>query len=83
LVLAAVRRRPSALLLQLAAIYLPPLRDLLHTQPLALTDLLIVGAASTLGYAAIRLDRIIHPAKRTLKEPPTHEHAYQAGHIGR
>jgi Ca2+-transporting ATPase len=54
----------TALLLQLAAIYLPLLRDLLHTQPLALTDLLIVGAASTLGYAAIRLDRLIHPARR-------------------
>jgi Ca2+-transporting ATPase len=48
----------SALLLQLAAVYLPPLRDLLHTQPVRITDLLIVGAAAVLGYAAIRLDRI-------------------------
>jgi Ca2+-transporting ATPase len=47
----------SALLLQLAAVYLPPLRDLLGTQPVQISDLLIVGAAATLGYAAIRLDR--------------------------
>jgi Ca2+-transporting ATPase len=51
----------GALLLQLAAVYLPPLRDLLGTKPVAVTDLLIVGAAATLGYAAIRLDRLIHP----------------------
>jgi Ca2+-transporting ATPase len=53
----------AALLLQLAAVYVPPLRDLLGTQPLAVGDLLIVGAASTLGYAAIRLDRIVHPQR--------------------
>jgi P-type Ca2+ transporter type 2C len=52
----------AALLLQLAAIYLPPLRHLLGTQPLALTDVLVVGVVATLGYAAIRLDRLIHPA---------------------
>jgi Ca2+-transporting ATPase len=51
----------SALLLQLAAVYLPPLRNLLGTQPLAATDLLIIGAAACLGYAAIRLDRLIRP----------------------
>jgi len=50
----------SALLLQFAAVYLPPLRDLLGTQPVAVTDLLIVTAAATLGYAAIRLDRVVH-----------------------
>src|SRR6185369_11190781 len=50
----------GALLLQLAGVYLPLLQDLLGTQPLALLDLLIVGAAASLGYAAIRLDRIIH-----------------------
>jgi Ca2+-transporting ATPase len=53
----------SAFALQLAGIYLPVLRHLLGTQPLSLPDLLIVGAASTIGYAAIRLDRIIHPPK--------------------
>ncbi|WP_308163959.1 cation-translocating P-type ATPase [Nonomuraea sediminis] len=50
----------GALLLQLAALYLPPLRELLGTQPLALGDLLIVLALSVLGYAAVRLDRILH-----------------------
>jgi Ca2+-transporting ATPase len=52
-----------ALALQLAALYVPFLRDLLHTQPLPLTELLIVGALSCLGYAAIRLDRIVHRDK--------------------
>ena len=56
----------SALALQLAAVYLPALRHLLSTQPLTLPDLLIVGAASTLGYAAIRLDRIVHPSKHPI-----------------
>jgi Ca2+-transporting ATPase len=51
----------SALLLQLAAVYLPLLRSLLGTQPVDVTDLLIVGAAASLGYAAIRLDRLIRP----------------------
>ncbi len=52
--------------------HLPPaLRHLLGTQPLSGLDLLIVGAASTLGYAAIRLDRIIHPSKHpALVQPP-------------
>jgi Ca2+-transporting ATPase len=49
----------AALTLQFAGLYLPPLADLLGTQPLALPDLLLVCAASTLGYAAIRLDRLI------------------------
>jgi P-type Ca2+ transporter type 2C len=53
----------TALLLQLAAVYLPPLRELLGTRPVALTDLLIVGAAAIVGYAAIRLDRIVHPRR--------------------
>ncbi|WP_410816264.1 cation-translocating P-type ATPase [Micromonospora sp. 050-3] len=50
----------AALLLQLAAIYASPLRELLGTEPVAATDLLIVTAMSALGYAAIRLDRRIH-----------------------
>jgi P-type Ca2+ transporter type 2C len=53
----------GALVLQLAGVYLPPLRDLLGTQPLAPLDLLVVGAAASLGYAAIRLDRVIHPSR--------------------
>ena len=63
----------GAFVLQLAGIYLPLLRDLLDTQPLTLLDLLIVGAASTLGYAAIRLDRIIHPSKHPTVVQPTRE----------
>jgi len=59
----------GALSLQLAGLYLPVLNDLLKTRPLAPTDLLIIGALSTLGYAAIRLDRIVHgqdgPARAT------------------
>jgi P-type Ca2+ transporter type 2C len=51
----------SALLLQLAAVYLPPLRELLGTQPVQITDLLVVAAAATLGYATIRLDRLTFP----------------------
>ena len=58
----------AALVLQLAGIYLPPLQALLGTQPLAITDLLIVTALASLGYAAIRLDRRVHTTKRP---PPT------------
>jgi Ca2+-transporting ATPase len=60
----------SALALQLAGLYVPFLRDLLHTQPLPVTDLLIVGALSCLGYAAVRLDRIVHRDKA----PATAQH---------
>ncbi|MEV4840115.1 cation-translocating P-type ATPase [Nonomuraea sp. NPDC049486] len=50
----------GALLLQLAGLYVPLLRDLLSTEPLAAGDLLVVTALSVLGYAAARLDRILH-----------------------
>jgi P-type Ca2+ transporter type 2C len=50
----------AALGLQFAGLYLPFLNHLLKTRPLGLTDLLIVCALSTLGYAAVRLDRIVH-----------------------
>jgi P-type Ca2+ transporter type 2C len=53
----------AALGLQFAGLYLPLLNDLLKTKPLALTDLIIVCALSTLGYAAVRLDRIVHRDK--------------------
>jgi Ca2+-transporting ATPase len=52
----------GALGLQFAALYVPFLRDLLHTKPLTITDLLIVAAFSTLGYIAVRLDRVVHRA---------------------
>jgi Ca2+-transporting ATPase len=54
----------TALLLQFAGLYLPPLRDLLGTRPLALPDLLVIAALSCLGYVAVRLDRVLHPGKR-------------------
>jgi P-type Ca2+ transporter type 2C len=50
----------GALGLQFAALYVPFLSDLLKTQPLTGLDLLVVFACSTLGYAAIRLDRVVH-----------------------
>ena len=59
----------GALLLQFAGLYLPLLRDLLKTQPLPATDLLVVCALSTLGYAAVRLDRVLHRDK-----PPASSH---------
>ncbi|MEO3782007.1 cation-translocating P-type ATPase [Actinocorallia sp. B10E7] len=62
----------GALLLQLAGLYLPPLQNLLGTEPLALPDLLIVSALSVLGYAAVRLDRAIHPgpaARQAARDP--------------
>jgi Ca2+-transporting ATPase len=58
----------AALGLQFAAVYLPFLNSLLKTEPLNLTDLGIVFALSTLGYAAVRLDRIVYrdePPSRT------------------
>ncbi|QBS45329.1 cation-translocating P-type ATPase [Nocardia sp. CS682] len=66
LLLAAVA---AAFTLQLAGLYLPPLRALLGTEPLGLGDLLIVASLSVLGYAAVRLDRILHPSRTTLAEP--------------
>jgi Ca2+-transporting ATPase len=50
----------GSLSLQFAGIYLPFFNDLLKTKPLTALDLLVVFALSTLGYAAIRLDRVIH-----------------------
>ncbi|GAB4585612.1 cation-translocating P-type ATPase [Nocardia sp. IFM 10818] len=52
----------AALALQSAALYFPPLQDLLHTEPLSPTDLLTVAALATLGFLAARLDRALHPA---------------------
>ena len=60
LLLAAVG---SALAMQFAGLYLPPLRELLGTRPLTAADLGIVLALSVLGYAAVRLDRLIHPGR--------------------
>jgi Ca2+-transporting ATPase len=51
----------TAWLLQLAAVYVPPLAGLLGTEPLPLRDLAIVTGVSLLGYAGIWLDRKLHP----------------------
>lgn len=53
----------SALALRLAGLCLPPLRDLLGTRPLTRPDLAIAIVLSILGYAAVRLDRILHPGR--------------------
>jgi P-type Ca2+ transporter type 2C len=45
-----------AFALQVAGLYLPPLRDLLGTQPLPLADLAIACAPAVLGYLAVRHD---------------------------
>ncbi|MEZ7131553.1 cation-translocating P-type ATPase [Nonomuraea sp. AD125B] len=50
----------GALVLQLAGLYVPLLRELLGTEPLAAGDLVVVAVLSLLGYAAARLDRILH-----------------------
>ncbi|QYC40876.1 Calcium-transporting ATPase 1 [Nonomuraea coxensis DSM 45129] len=50
----------GALVLQLAGLYVPLLRDLLGTEPLSAGDLLVAAALSVLGYAAARLDRFLH-----------------------
>ena len=47
----------GALALQLAGLYLAPLRDLLKTQPLTAFELLVVCGLSALGYVALKLDR--------------------------
>ncbi|GAA3927163.1 cation-translocating P-type ATPase [Actinoplanes auranticolor] len=60
----------AALILQLAGLYLPPLQSLLGTQAPAITDLIIVTAVSTLGYAAIRLDRRVHTTNRNHRSQP-------------
>ena len=46
----------AAFALQVAGLYLPALRDLLGTQPLRLSDLVIVCVTAVLGYLAVRLD---------------------------
>jgi Ca2+-transporting ATPase len=56
-------RWPPRLGLQFAGLYLPVLNDLLGTQPVPIGDLLVICALSTLGYAAIRVDRIVHKGR--------------------
>jgi Ca2+-transporting ATPase len=53
----------GALALQFAGLYVPLLRDLLGTQPLPVVDLIVICSLSCLGYAAVRLDRVLHPSR--------------------
>jgi P-type Ca2+ transporter type 2C len=52
-----------ALGLQFAGLCLPILNELLGTHPVPILDLLVICALSSLGYAAIRLDRVVHPGR--------------------
>ncbi|MFF5570169.1 cation-translocating P-type ATPase [Streptomyces luteogriseus] len=52
-----------ALSLQAAGVYLPPLRDLLGTEPLQLTDLAIACVLSGLGHVVMRLQARLRPER--------------------
>lgn len=58
-----------ALSLQAAGVYLPPLRDLLGTEPLPLTDLAIACLLSGLGHVVMRLQARLRPER-----PPRSAH---------
>ncbi|WP_432045731.1 cation-translocating P-type ATPase [Streptomyces asiaticus] len=58
----------TALALQVAGVYLPPLRALLGTEPLPPVDLAIAGALSGLGHVVMRVQRRLFPAR----PPGTH-----------
>jgi Ca2+-transporting ATPase len=49
----------GALGLQLAGLYLAPLRDLLGTHPLTAAELLVVCAVSAIGYPTLKIVRRI------------------------
>jgi Ca2+-transporting ATPase len=53
----------TALALQIAAVYLPPLRALLGTEPLSARDLGIACGLSALGYLAMRLQAGLLPTR--------------------
>ncbi len=53
----------AAFVLQLAALYVAPLQQLLGTRPVGVIDVAVMTAVSLLGYAAVRLDRIRHPSR--------------------
>ncbi|AJE83623.1 ATPase P-type (transporting), HAD superfamily, subfamily IC [Streptomyces albus] len=59
----------AALGLQVAGVYLPPLRELLGTEPLAATDLLVACAVSGLGYAVMRLQARLRPERPPGQDP--------------
>ncbi|UUN25631.1 cation-transporting P-type ATPase [Streptomyces sp. FIT100] len=53
----------TALCLQVAGVYLPPLQALLGTEPLPLTDLAIAAAVSGLGHVVMRLQAWLLPER--------------------
>nr|WP_053923742.1 cation-translocating P-type ATPase [Streptomyces chattanoogensis] len=53
----------AALSLQAAGVYLPPLQALLGTEPLPLTDLVIVCGVSGLGHVVMRLQARLFPER--------------------
>ncbi|MFE9924820.1 cation transporting ATPase C-terminal domain-containing protein [Streptomyces sp. NPDC005774] len=53
----------TALSLQAAGAYLPPLQDLLGTEPLSPTDLVIACALSGLGHVVMRLQTGLRPER--------------------
>ncbi|MEO3845487.1 cation-transporting P-type ATPase [Streptomyces sp. CNZ287] len=63
----------AALGLQVAGVYLPPLRELLGTEPLPLTDLVIVCAVSGLGHVVMRLQARLRPERPPGGGPPRPE----------
>ncbi|WP_262698418.1 MULTISPECIES: cation-translocating P-type ATPase [Streptomyces] len=59
----------TALALQVAGVYLPPLRALLGTEPLPLVDLAIAGALSGLGHVVMRIQRWLFPERPPRARP--------------
>ncbi|WP_235990670.1 cation transporting ATPase C-terminal domain-containing protein [Streptomyces ureilyticus] len=59
-----------ALSLQAAGVYLPPLRDLLGTEPLRPTDLAIAAVLSGLGHVVMRLQARLRPERLPKAGPP-------------
>ncbi|MDX2820311.1 cation-translocating P-type ATPase [Streptomyces ipomoeae] len=60
----------AALSLQVAGVYLPPLQELLGTEPLPPTDLAIACAVSGLGHVVMRLQARLKPERPPRGGPP-------------
>jgi Ca2+-transporting ATPase len=65
----------AALALQFAGLYVPLLQEVLHTEPLTGLDLLVVFLLSSLGYAVIRLDRVLFRRRPPPARPGPHPEA--------
>ncbi|MFF8843374.1 cation-translocating P-type ATPase [Streptomyces sp. NPDC015127] len=71
----------AALSLQAAGIYLPPLRELLGTEPLPPSDLAIAAAVSGLGHVVMRLQARLRPERPSRGGPrEAQEHGTQPAH---